>query len=203
MKEEELIKKIIAHIEEISGGLEKTNQASILKADFEKNIASIEKFIGSKISSVLVNVWSKFNSQIFKNEVGIKASEKLPALEKGELIEFARFFSIEATGDFVLEMIKSNNDIFERKYIPFAEALEGDFFALNNESNAIHYIMHDFNDDEKYSYKVAENIESFFLSLQLIESISNDNNKKEPKIVSSSLSNSLLSKLQDFKKNNP
>lgn len=199
MKEKEQSKKIIAHIEKISGGLEKTNQTpNILKADFEKNIVGIENFIGSKISSVLVEVWSKFNGQIFKNGVGIKTSQKIPTLEKGEPIEFTRFFSIEATGDFVLEMIKSNNDIFRKKYIPFAEALEGDFFALNNESNAIHYVMHDFNDDEKYSYQVAENIESFFMALQLIESIPSDSSNKDPKIVSSSLSNSLLSKLQDF-----
>jgi hypothetical protein len=60
--------------------------------------------------------------------------------------------------------------------------------------------MHDFNDGEKYSYKVADDAESFFMSLQLIESLSNDDDGEEPKITSSNLSHSLLSKLQEFEK---
>jgi len=204
MKENEQIKKIISHIEKIGGGVEKTNQIpTISKKDFEKNIVDIENFIGSKINLSLVAVWSKFNGMMFNNEIGIKPNDKIPTLEKGEFIEFLRFFSIEDKGDFILEMLKNNSDIFEKKYIPFAEALEGDFFALNNENNTIYYIMHDFNDDEKYSYRVSNDVESFFMSLQLISPLSNNPDGKEPKIISSNLSNSLLSKLQDFKKNNP
>lgn len=204
MKENEQIKKIISHIEKISGSVEKTNQIlSISKKDLKKNIIDIENFIGSKINSLLVGIWGELNGMIFNNEIGIKPNDKIPTLEKGEFIEFTRFFSIEDKGDFVLEMLKSNNDIFEKKYIPFAEALEGDFFALNNENNMIYYIMHDFNDDEKYAYRVSKNVENFFMSLQLISPLSNNFDRKEPKIISSNLSNSLLSKLQDFKKNNP
>lgn len=195
-------KQIITHIEKIGGGIEKNNQIpSISKRDFEKNITEIENFIGSKINPLLTDIWDELNGVMFNNEIGIEPNDEIPTLEKGEFIEFTRFFAIEDKGDDVLEMLKSNNDIFEKKYIPFAEALEGDFFALNNEDNAIYYIMHDFNDDEKYAYKVSENVENFFTSLQVTPPLSNNSDKKEPKIISSNISNALFSKLQDFKKN--
>jgi len=201
MKEKDLIKKIVDHFEKISGGIETINQRDpISKKDFDKEIADIESFNNSAvINSLLLEIWNKFNGQIFKNEIGIKPSEKIPILEQSELIEFTRFFSVEKSGDSVLDMIKSNNDIFGNRYIPFAEALEGDFFALNNENNAIYYIMHDFGDEVKYCYKVAEKAEKFFLSLKAIEPLTNDDISTEPKIVSSNLSNSLLSKLKNFK----
>ncbi|MFJ1430568.1 SMI1/KNR4 family protein [Capnocytophaga canimorsus] len=202
MKENKQIKKIISHIEKISGGVEKNNQIPrISKKDFEKYIFDIENFIGSKISPLLINIWGELNGALFNNEIGIEVNDQIPTLEKGQFIEFTRFFTVEDKGDYVLEMLKSNNDIFAQKYIPFAEALEGDFFALNNEDNAIYYIIHDFNDDEKYAYIVSKNVESFFMSLQIIPPLSDNNSdKNEPKIISSNLSNFLFSKLQDFKR---
>ncbi|GIM56718.1 SMI1/KNR4 family protein [Capnocytophaga canimorsus] len=203
MKKNKQIRKVISHIEKISGGIEKNNQIPcISKRDFEKNIIDIENFIGAKISLLLIDIWSELNGIMFNNEIGIEADDKIPTLEKRQFIEFTRFFAIEDKGDYVLEILKSNNDIFEKKYIPFAEALDGDFFAINNQNNAIYYIMHDFNDDEKYAYIVSKNVESFFMSLQIIPPLSDTNSdENEPKIISSNLSNSLFSKLQDFKKN--
>jgi hypothetical protein len=198
--EKDLIKQIITHLDNISGGLEIVNhQPSISKKEFEEEITNIEKFNNAPINSLLSEIWRRFNGQIFMNEVGIKSSEKIPALESDDIIEFRRFFSIAKSGDYILEMIKSNSDIFGNKFIPFAEALEGDFFTFNNEDNAIYYIMHDFGSNEKYAYKIANNVELFFLSLINIEPLSNQKNSLVPEIISTNLSKSLLFKLQEFK----
>jgi len=74
-------------------------------------------------------------------------------------------------------MIKSNDDIFAKQYIPFAEAFEGDFFVLNTKNNVIYCMVHDFNDDEKCTYKVSNNITDFFMAIQLMNPTKIENKK--------------------------
>lgn len=198
MKEKELAQKIISHIEEISGGLYTLNQSNVKRVDFIKYIFDLECYIGCKINPILVEVWNRFNGCSFNNDIGIKPDDRVPTLGDGELIELTRFFSIESTGDDVLEMLRSNADIFGKEYIPFAEAIEGDFFVLSSRGNGIYYVLHDFNEDEKCFHRVADTISDFFMAVQLMVATEKIDNEKM-RIVSSSLSSPLLSKLKKKK----
>jgi hypothetical protein len=174
-------------------------------AQINDELESLEEYFKTKIDSILKDTWKSYNGKIFSEIVGIGVEKDIPILEGSKFIDFGRFFSLGDNGDGVIDIIKSNDGIFGKEFLPFAEALEGDFFAYNINNKTIYFILHDFNDQEEPTHKIAENAEQFFLSLTKEEDEASRSNEKQtiPKLVSENTSNSLLDKLKKFKDKNP
>lgn len=193
--------KIEEHFDEIGGvTFNVSNQVS--SKEFEHEINILEEYFSSKINNILLETWFQYNGQIFKESIGIEVKENIPIWGDSKFIDFGRFFSIVNRGDNVFGMIKSNDDIFNKHFLPFSEALEGDFFAYNIIDKGVYYILHDFNENEKPNYKVSDSVEDFFLSLKR-ETKDQLEENNTPKLVKEKVSSSLLDKLKKFKKDNP
>lgn len=175
----EKVNLIIKHFRML-GGLSYYSKKS------DGNINLIEKHIGGALNPLLKEVWQKFEGMMFNKTVVIE-NINIPMADDG-VINFNGFLPLSEE---TIDLIDANYDLFMHKFIPFAEALPGDFYSIDRDNGGIYYISHDFNPIiEQSAYFIFNDINTFFMSLKVKEEC----NEPTPQLVKFRLDPSLLKK---------
>jgi hypothetical protein len=160
------------------GGLElgvdlKTEQST------EPLVMALEQYIGREIDKSLILVLKEYEGYLFKSDdtIGVEVDVDIPILGESNFLEFGMFLTLNESPYKIEAHIKSNEDLFGKEFFPFAEATPGDYIAYNMIDNKVYFISHDFNENEKFRFKISENLKSYFMSLK------EENKKEESKPV--------------------
>ncbi len=171
------MEQIAAHFKAI-GGLEKKVKPS---GDYQKEIDLIETYFEKKVEPLLWEVLKEFQGTYFTEIVGFEVNQSIPILGEDSFLDFGQFFNFNA----ILGTSQSNEDLFQKGFLPFAEATPGDFIALSLIDGSIYFISHDFGDDEESHFKIAESLKIYLTQLKM----NNEDNEEIKHDVSKNPSN--------------
>ena len=133
--------------------------------EIEAYINKIKQNLEYTPNALIWEILKKYQGAYFEDEVVSVISSQIPILGDSNRLEFGAFLEVQS----IYSILNSNQDLFERRYLPFAEATPGDFIALDCNKDEVVFISHDYTEEEGKVFFLADTITKFILGLVKID----------------------------------